>query len=285
MQYLEEFPLVLFTLLVQTSIGIIFVGQRLLSRNTDDIVRKRIRFQSAIALFLFAIAMVISLIHTGSPLHSPFTILHVTSSWLSREILMMGITGASLLYLVFLRLKPFSTIETFVAYLTVILGTFLCFAMSNIYNQPLTPGWYTPAVFPLYISSALMLGAFWHGVTLSVKRPAVLKASGSELYPVLFWSVAGYILMATFIPISLPDQAIAVNPWTTLIPYACIKYSHGVHALLSGIAIFLLVQSVFRNFNRHKMSSALLLTAFIFLIAGEIMGRLTFYLSYSRVGM
>jgi anaerobic dimethyl sulfoxide reductase subunit C (anchor subunit) len=286
MHYLQELPLVLFSLLVQTSVGIVLVGQCILAGAPDEEIRERVRFQSIAALILFGIATLVGLGHTGTPLHGPFTIANVSSSWLSREILMLGVAGFALLCLAYLRFrKPYSSRERSVAALVVIAGLILCYVMSRVYNQRFTPGWQSPAVFPLFLSSLFMLGAVWHGIALSVKRSSISEPPAGALRAVQFWALAGCVIMAACIPLSLPGLNVMVNPWTIQIPYDCLKWSHALHALFSGTAVLLLAAAVFRVANRRTLSVTLTVPAFLLLVAGEIVGRLAFYLSYSRLGM
>lgn len=93
MEYLQEFPLVFFTLLVQMAVGMVLVGKCVLGNEADRALREGVRRQNVAALLLFAVAVIISFVHLGTPLHAPFTLLHVTQSWLSREILMIGLMG------------------------------------------------------------------------------------------------------------------------------------------------------------------------------------------------
>ena len=99
MEYLQEFPLVFFTLLVQMAVGMVLVGKCVLGNEADRALREGVRRQNVAALLLFAVAVVISFVHLGTPLHAPFTLLHVMQSWLSREILMIGLVGLALLWL------------------------------------------------------------------------------------------------------------------------------------------------------------------------------------------
>jgi anaerobic dimethyl sulfoxide reductase subunit C (anchor subunit) len=286
MQYLQELPLVFFTLLAQMAIGIVLVGQCITGCGGDNATRDRVRLQSIPAMLLFGIAALISFIHTGTPLHGPFTLLNIGSSWLSREIALVMITGAALLLLAFLRFrKPYSPKERPAAAAVIIAGIALVFAMSGVYNRDSMPGWHSPGVFPLFLSSMLMLGALWHALALSLKNEAVRAASACAARAVIICSLAGFILAAACLPLALPDRSISLNTAAVLLPYACLAWSHAAHALLSGLGALLIVLAALRASRSGGFHPAFTLPAFVLLLSGEILGRLVFYLSYSRFGM
>lgn len=286
MQYVQEWPLVLFTLLVQLSVGIILVGQCILRCSLHEATGERVRRQSLVALALFAVAMLISLGHTGTPLHGPFTLLHVGSSWLSREIAMLGVTGLALLWLAWLRFKkPPSAKERPVAAVAVAAGLILIFAMSKVYTQKSIPGWNTPGVVPLFLSSAFMLGALWHGMVLSVAGAAFKDDHACAARPIAFWALAGLVLMAAGLPLALPDNALPLNTATMLLPHECLAWAHAAHALLSGLGVLFMVVAALRAPGGATPCGALAIFAFALLFTGELLGRLVFYLSYSRLGM
>lgn len=286
MHYLQELPLVLFTLLVQMAVGIILVGQCIIKCGPNEATRERVRLQSLGALGLFGLAALISLGHTGTPLHSPFTILNIASSWLSREIATVGVTGFFLLLLAFLRFrKPSSSKESLAALMVILAGITLSFVMSSVYNQRFIPGWHSPTVFPLFLSSMFLFGAVWHGVALSVRSVNIGPGSANAGMPILFWGIAGQVVMAACLPMALPDSSPVLNAATSILPVGSIAKGHAVHAAASGLAVLLTAMAALRAGRGEGFKAAYTIPAFALLLLGEITGRLMFYLSYSRLGM
>lgn len=286
MQYLQELPLVLFTLLIQMSLGIILVGQCIIRCGVDNPVGERARQQTPLALALFIVAALLSLGHTGTPLHGPFTLLNISSSWLSREIFMVALTGLAMLWLAYLRFrKPPSSKECPAVAVVIVLGLILTFAMSSVYTQKNMPGWNNPSVFPLFLSSIFMLGALWHGLALGFKNTEFKSGSAGAAQPILIWSLIGFVLMAACLPLALPGKGISLNSTTVLLPYECLIWSHTVHAMLSGLGMLLMTVAALRATKEKSFCAVLTVPAFALLLAGEIFGRLVFYLSYSRLGM
>lgn len=286
MQYLQEMPLVLFTLLAQMSLGVILVGECVICCRAGDAAGERARRQSPAALALFAAAALISLGHTGTSLHAPYAILHLGSSWLSREIALVALVGLALLWLAYMRLKKQpSPKERPASALVIVAGLLLVFAMSKVYAQKSIPGWNNPGLFPLFLSTVFMLGALWHALALSLKNTALKAGAAGAARPLLLWALAGFVLMAASIPLALPDRSIALNTTTQLLPFECLAWSHALHALLSGLGLMLMAVAALRAMREQGFCAALTIPAFVLLLAGEILGRLVFYLSYSRLGM
>ena len=283
MEYLQEFPLVFFTLLVQMAVGMVLVGKCVLGNEADRALREGVRRQNVAALLLFAVAVIISFVHLGTPLHAPFTLLHVTQSWLSREILMIGLMGLALLWLVVVGRKNHALEGEKKAMIVAgLCGIALLFVMSCVYNQATMPGWRNWGVFTAFLASMCLLGGSWHGVVLSLRKEgAPVRALG----PCLVWAVLGLVLMAVSLPLAMPEQSAFVNPGSRLLPPACIAWSHGLHALASGLGVVLLALAAARGMQGKGFRPALTVPAFLLIVLGEVFGRLVFYLSYSRLGM
>lgn len=283
MEYLQELPLVFFTLLVQMTVGMMLVGKCVLGNEADRGMREGVRRQNVTALLLFIAAVVISFVHLGTPLHAPFTLLHVMQSWLSREILMVGVVGLALLWLVVLgRKKAAVESEKKTMILSGLCGIVLLFVMSNIYNQATLPGWHNWGVFIAFLASMCMLGASWHAMVLSLRKESV---PARALSPCLVWAVLGIVLMAVSLPFGTPEPSPLINPVSQILPAACITGSLSLHALVSGLGVVLLALAAARGMQGKGFRPALTVSAFILIVLGEAFGRLVFYLSYSRLGM
>ena len=283
MEYLQEFPLVFFTLLVQMTVGMVLVGKCVLGNEADRGMRESVRRQIITALLLFAVAVVISFVHLGTPLHAPFTLLHVAQSWLSREILMVGVVGLALLWLVVLgRKKAAVESEKKAMVLAGLCGIVLLFVMSCVYNQATMPGWRNWGVFVAFLASMCLLGASWYAMVLSLRRES---APARALGPCLVWAVLGLVLMAVSLPLAMPEPSPLINPVSQILPTVCITGSLGLHALVSGLGVVLLALAVARGLQGRGFRPALTVSAFVLIALGEVFGRLVFYLSYSRLGM
>ena len=88
-----ELSLVIFTVLSQISIGLAVMLAVRQWAVSDGHAPTSVRIEWIVVGVVLFVALAASLFHLGHPLGSPRTILHLGSSWLSREILVMQIFG------------------------------------------------------------------------------------------------------------------------------------------------------------------------------------------------
>lgn len=279
-----EIPLIIFTLLIQLAVGILLVGIAA-SGFKPGPARERLFSQSWFALIFVAIGALLSMIHLGNPLHSPFTLLHAGSSWLSREILMVLLAGAALLGVAWSRWKkPDSRLADALITIAAFLGLVLIYTMSKVYDSPFLPGWEGSSTFFLFLASALILGGLWCACALSFGKAAEIENRKAALWRVFFMAAAGFVLLAIFAPLSLPDGAAALNQAGSAYSGETVAFWQGMHALLSGLGILLFACAIWRGASGGT-AAGLTMAALMFGICGEIAGRSAFYMSYARLGM
>ena len=286
-----EWSLVSFTLLAQMAVGIILVGECLLARTADSAQRLSIRRQSLVSLALLALGALLSLGHTGNPVNAYNTVLNVFSSWLSREIFMVGFTGLALLYLAWLRIKPQEhPSERRVALVAVLCGFVLIAVMGQVYRLPVVPAWNNSSGTLLFFASALILGSFWFGFVFSLwateQTQGPLSGSKGSIVPVILFAVAGFALIAISLPLALSGQGAVVNEGTANIPASCLVWSLVLRIALLALALLLFLWLMLRSamYGKSLMSLGM---GFVFLLAfaAEFFGRTLFYLSYARIGL
>lgn len=160
----RDLSLVFFTLLAQCSIGIVLwlmllaliTGQRPVSAETGLAPGNPV----LLALLLVVLATTMSFLHLGNPRSAPRAIRNLATSWLSREILAIGLFTVCLL-LAFLAgwrtgAAGFAGLLLLPAALA---GLFLLWTMSGVYSIVTVPSWnsaHTPIGFTL---ATLSLGA------------------------------------------------------------------------------------------------------------------------------
>ena len=286
-----EWSLVSFTLLAQMAVGIILVGECLLARTTDSAQRLSIRRQSLVSLVLLSLGALLSLGHTGNPVNAYNTILNILYSWLSREIVMVGLTGLALLYLAWLRIRPQEhPSERRVALVAVLCGFVLIAVMGQVYRLPVAPAWNNYSGTLLFFASALVLGAFWFGFVFSLWRTeqtgGQFSGSKDRIVPVILFAVAGFALVAISLPLALSGQGAVVNEGTANIPALCLVWSLVLRIALLALALMLFLWLMLRSamYGKSLMSLGM---GFVFLLAfaAEFFGRTLFYLSYARIGL
>lgn len=283
MLLLHEWTLVLFTLLVQAAIGIVMVGECLL-RQTEGEARIMIRRQSCIAFILFAVAGLVSLGHTGSPMNSVYTLSNIGSSWLSREITMLSLTGMAFLGLAFLRFKKQErALEKTAALLVAVLGLILIATMSRVYRLSVAPAWDSFSGLAAFFGSTLLIGGLWMGLALRKSHACSVKDSG--VTALAAFTLFGLLLAAVSVPLGVPVTDAGLNPNTVLIPASCVASSLALRILLTCIGVTVFILSLFRSAKNGCACVCGPVVALILVLAGELLGRSVFYLSYARLGM
>lgn len=290
MLLLHEWPLVLFTLLLQSAVGIVLVGECLLRRAEDERLVTCLRRQSCAAFILFAVGGLLSLLHTGSPLNSFHTLSNIGSSWLSREIAVLSFTGLVLLWLAFMRRKERpQTAEKTVARIAIVAGLILVAIMSRVYRLAVVPAWNSHAGLLAFFASVLLCGALWHGFMLNRLCQGGISFSGlpqerSAARLLFAAAFLGFLLAAASLPLSVSVQEAGLNMRTALIPFSCLAWSLTLRIALTGTAVLLFCIALLRE-DCKRFPVGMAGMALLLLAVGEFFGRALFYLSYVRVGM
>ena len=281
---MTQLPLVIFTLLSQMAVGGILCLLLLdKGRENSSLIKKG-------SIFVFGITVVgilASLFHLGHPFLAFRALTHVSTSWLSREIVVFAAFALLVLAYAYLAQKesPARKVIGILAGLVGILG--IAFS-GQLYLLPAHPGWdnYTTILF--FYSSAFLVGP----VVLLAYLQASLKKEIPVLRSVAIKSMfVGALLLAISIALSLNYQ---MNGAPEAMASANLKLGSylGLFILqlvlsIGGAVVGALVMSkgsstslahaevaaTSQVFNNPALAFALLI------VLGEISGRLLFYLS------
>jgi anaerobic dimethyl sulfoxide reductase subunit C len=160
----SEWPLVAFTLLVQTSVGLLIVSE-LACLTGGRLARDLLEDREIFSLALGLVGLLFSFGHLGTPTHSPFALMNLAHSWLSREILCTSLFLGCLVSLSMTRREPaLSRFSPLVAAATGIVGLVSIFAMSQVYMIVTVPAWNSTATLLNFAGAALLLGALSSGM-------------------------------------------------------------------------------------------------------------------------
>jgi anaerobic dimethyl sulfoxide reductase subunit C (anchor subunit) len=159
---MHEWPLIIFTLLVQASVGItLFTTFNLVAAKPGLDSQEKRRYALPFMLLAFiagALGLMVSTAHLGYPLNAFHALRHVASSWLSREIIFAS------LYLAFLGLGALIALVSkrlSIALLLIasLLGIVDVFCMSAIYVHSSVVTWIHFNTYLMFFGSVLSLGA------------------------------------------------------------------------------------------------------------------------------
>ena len=159
---MHEWPLIIFTLLVQGSVGLtVFTAVAMMSASRTLNVKQKhsAGLPAMLAAFIAgALGLMASTAHLGYPLNAFHALTHIGSSWLSREIvfasLYLAVLGlATLIALFKKRVIPFMLL------IASLLGIIDIFCMSAIYVHAWVVTWMHFNTYVMFFGSMLSLGA------------------------------------------------------------------------------------------------------------------------------
>lgn len=285
----RDWSLVIFTSLAQWSVGIVLWLSWPVIHNQDlrPVFETGLSLENPLLLALIFIgsATLSSFLHLGNPANAPKALNNLSGSWLSREILAIGIFTASLVITLILGWKTGNAgYLKYLMVLTSLSGLTLLWTMTCIYVMPTIPAWnswHTPVSF---VSTALSLGL----LTL-----LFLHAGGSI-------NIADHIVRIFFIAlitILLIDIASALTH-----QYKLASIDQGMDKLVfdkgafyrvflfrMAILIFscqlVLVLALKPDLLPGNSNTLWISLVFVLVIVQELAGRLLFYSSYFRLGV
>jgi DMSO reductase anchor subunit len=153
---LEEIPLVFFSVFTQMAIGLVLVSAVQQWSTAGGPTGNSLRFEWIAVLALLAMGVTASFFHLGHPLGAWRMLSNLSTAWLSREILMVGIFGV-LVVLTLIGLY-INKAGKWLITITAVAGLLALFAMAMTYAPPSMPAIdnYLPLVF--FGLTALILG-------------------------------------------------------------------------------------------------------------------------------
>lgn len=184
--HIGELPMIIFTTVAQMSVGAFWIlgiiqllGRRAgIEKSTIDSLTNAGMYAAGPLLLLGFFA---AFFHLNDPFHAPFTLLHLGSSWLSRELI-SGVLYA-LFGLIFALTQWFDrfsrTVRDVFAALTALAGLSLVVSMCGVYYFAMTvPAWHTWFVWVSFFCSAFFTGSL--AVALALLTTWRMKLRGAS---------------------------------------------------------------------------------------------------------
>jgi anaerobic dimethyl sulfoxide reductase subunit C (anchor subunit) len=275
----DDWSLILFTLLVQTMVGAMVttvVVHWRISRGGQEETADRICNRLLPWLGgLLVVAATISLSHLGSPLRARYVLSNLASSWLSREVLLVGlVTGCGALHgLLQWRSWGTATVRRLLAWLTAALGVALVVTMSQVYMLATVPPWNRLATPLAFVSTAALLGV----LTVTLLTIGYRSTEGDQVrrlldrLPSLLLGLIGLRLvaiLATALPVAgeqVPAPALT--------------------AMIMQAALLVIAASVLAAGRRVGIPAPLVAAVTVLVSGSELLGRILFFASYWRIGI
>jgi len=268
--------LVVFTLMVQAAVGGVWCLQAAFLWNRVPVGALCLKILLPTALGLVLTGLAAAAAHLGNPSDSRHAVKNIKRSWLSREIISVGILAGILAIVAALaHIRP-GVLDGWLLLPGSLAGAAALYAMTRVYRLRTVPSWNHAGTPLAFLGSTLLLGGLLGTLVLTI--PAWFQAAGLEAAGQKdFRSVARIAVLAGFILNLLasgvtPPGVGSAGPFKTRQPVL-----QGLGVALGMVYILAAGSPVFH--------SLLLFFAAVCLVSGEIIQRIQFYDSYQRVGL
>lgn len=286
-----EWPLVTFTLLLQSSVGVVILTalyfcwfERELGNQRATLVMKPTLL---VATVLGCLGLLSSTLHMGYPLNAFHALRHISSSWLSREIVFAVLyLGALCLYTLFVLIKGHMN-KTILA-LIGLLGLVDIFCMASLYYSSSMQTWMHSNTYFMFFGSVFAAGAAIVLAVTAVKAKVVAS-------PILAYKLVAIALVVIFLAIAI---RLVVQPFyvewlshdlmsnhSITFPQTPISAYNGTFALRLSAWILSIVGFLVLGYSMWKKRAAILTTGMPLLSVGctivfiaEVLNRFAFFI-------
>lgn len=287
----NDWSLIFFTLLSQLSVGIMVLITVMYFTNVQIFNGLQsgglFRTPQFIALLAIIAATIISFFHLGHPAHAFHSANNLGSSWLSREILGIGLFGVGVLF-VFLQsiFKWDNQLLIMILHVyTALAGLFLVYFMSGIYMVPTIPAWHTWFTpFHFYMSALIIGGMIVAGFLLPKN-----DFSGFSIW--IFKSIVLMLLLQLLAAFLYKNYLVRMEHMGIDVP----DFQGGVYHTLYLVRLFMIfIAALFVAYLSLRVNSASILInptmrfygfVLFLIVVQEIIGRFMFYAGYYRLGV
>lgn len=289
----REWALVIFTLLAQLSIGMLLVtvivrawtagksGAGETTNSTDA--------HFYVVAVIMALALVASLFHLEKISHVIGAVPNLSTSWMSREVVATVVFMGFTALLAFLTWRKLGTesLRTALAWLSVLIGLGVLVAMSSTYMLPAQPAWNTWATPAMFATTTLLLGVLGTVVTFTFVRVTfdsrIIKSLAIASVVLMGLEL---LIMPVYLAFLSTQGAAALQSLNTMV--GVYGWALVLRLLLVFVGGGLLAAYLFRNASvseQGRKLAALAFSAFVLVLAGELIGRFLFYASSHRIGV
>ncbi|WP_312979467.1 dimethyl sulfoxide reductase anchor subunit family protein [Atlantibacter sp.] len=271
---MHEWPLLIFTLLVQASVGLtLFTALGAFSQQANALA---LRMALVVSCVLGGVGLIASVAHLGYPLNAFNSLRHIASSWLSREIvfaaLYLGVLGVTTLLALFAK-----RIVPLLVLLAGVIGLVDVYCMSNIYINASVVTWMHINTYFMFYGSVLILGAVLAMLMLVTRgRHGELRGVANVAVAAVVVAVAARLVEQPAYMSFLSASRLSDTVTFPLQALAAFDALSGVRiaawcVMVVGAALFAL------SLRQPRIVRGLALTGGLLLVVAEIMARFTFF--------
>ncbi|WML55669.1 DmsC/YnfH family molybdoenzyme membrane anchor subunit [Neobacillus sp. PS3-12] len=261
-------PLVVFTVLSQLAVGGT-ITLWILSWKNERIKEKTGRNIAAALTSITALSLGVSVFHLGHPFEAYRALTHLSTSWLSREVLLFSLFFLSQLIYFLVWEKIPNKQRVMIGGISSILGILGIGSSSLIYKIPAIPAWdsLSPILF-FYLTSAL-LGPLFVGFLLMLFEKEAIKTEKFTVAVVLIDALVSAMYLSVLFTGKNELAMTAQN-----IMSSNIFWIRGLLSWFIPLAVFVpgLVMK-----SKKKQRVLTIFGVFLCVLIGEILGRELFY--------
>ena len=201
---MNNLSLIIFTLLIQTSVGIFSTTLFNIWINKKEMLDIPLIILS-ICLGLIILALISAMAHLGNPRNSPHAVSNITHSWLSREIVTINLFAVSMVLLWIYTFADFQKGLLVIETVSLIFGILIVLTMSRVYRLKAVPVWNSIATSMDFFGTVLLAGS----VTSAVLNWVISDKVYAPCLTLMMFSCAGFCLKiaAIFVTISIQKRS------------------------------------------------------------------------------
>ncbi|EJD6537877.1 dimethyl sulfoxide reductase anchor subunit [Providencia rettgeri] len=280
---MHEFPLVIFTLFMQASVGCLVVALicyfRVLGGGNDIQNVQFIKRPVLASFVLGCVGLLGSLFHMGNPLHMFYTMLHVSTSWMSREVWATAIYMGLLFFSVaLLLLKQKANAALLV--LSAIAGLMYMYAMSALYANTLFNLWNGLFTYASFFGAVLLVGGVVAALLLvgSLRRSAKEEQVQRVVKITLGLGIMGILLMLLGALSLLGNigEPIYLGMTQREMPEGLLSLSL-IRVVLIALGILFVGRLLCQKTGQNTNATVVMSLATLCIFAGEGVGRVVFF--------
>ncbi|NIH05330.1 dimethyl sulfoxide reductase anchor subunit family protein [Providencia rettgeri] len=280
---MHEFPLVIFTLFMQASVGCLVVALicyfRVLGGGNDIQNVQFIKRPVLASFVLGCVGLLGSLFHMGNPLHMFYTMLHVSTSWMSREVWATAVYMGLLFFSVaLLLLKQKANAALLV--LSAIAGLMYMYAMSALYANTLFNLWNGLFTYASFFGAVLLVGGVVAALLLvgSLRRSAKEEQVQRVVKITLGLGIMGILLMLLGALSLLGNigEPIYLGMTQREMPEGLLSLSL-VRVVLIALGILFVGRLLCQKTGQNTNATVVMSLATLCIFAGEGVGRVVFF--------
>ncbi|WP_318402940.1 DmsC/YnfH family molybdoenzyme membrane anchor subunit [Photobacterium leiognathi] len=278
----HEWPLIVFTVLAQTSVGAFLVlATMMLTKQLSLAAEKRLN-QAMFGLWaIMGVGFLASVMHLGSPLRAMNALNMLGSSWLSNEIATGSAffaLGGMFWLLSVLKLGSVAIRKAFMVG-AMLVGVAFMYAMTMVYMIDTVPTWYTPLTPAAFMITMLISGTALAQLLLSVAKHDSTVAN--KLLPIM--GLVG--MFAVVMVVMLLSSHLASIETSVTTALAVVPEHTSLQLTRIVLTVAAMVLWLLPVVQRKKVTVLPMAMAFTMIVVAELIGRGMFYGMHLSAGM